>query len=441
MIMKPHAFKTIALVAGLILLSSFKLDNFYDILRPVDDTASLQASITAGDYNMPANHTYHISGNINITHNLKGSGNDTVYYTWPSGKAFTMNTAGKKVSNFVLIGPNDATSTTGANGIFVIADNCTVDLMKIRRWNGNGVLATSGNNLVVTRSTIADCAYTCIFAVPNASLIGGTISLDTLDKSMYSPSFISQAALQIKKDALNAYGGWTVNNNLIKMPVNPTDPGNSEECMEIRNFPRSNIFNNTMVNGTIGISVVAGDYTKVNGNYCTGQKLEAIEFANSNHCYSNANKLRKSVMFGYLLDGYGGTGALGCHYDTLATLDIDSCTNHAVQIYTNDDNILLTSGTIKTKSVAVYMQKSSKVTICSVTMIGTGGGANPVVLDTSPGYLTICGGSATGFSGSLMKVYNHNVGTTDYLYTVGISPHVITTDLVTGTLGTHQSLN
>lgn len=438
MITMKH-FKILPAMLALILLSSFKLDNLYNIF-PTDDTATVQAAVSSGS--LPAHHApYHISSTINLTHRLNGNG-DTVYYTPSTGNAFTFNTANVKLSNITIIGPSDAALSGGCTGLYLpSAAHDTIDHVRIKTFRGNGIVGVNCDYVVFTNSKISDCNYSGAQFVPGMALHGGILSLDTIDRSMFARTLVSQACLLIRgASATLTYPNWTVNNNLLLAPYNPSDPAATEECFELRFCPYSRIYNNVIRKGTIGISVVASNYVKVTGNTIDSCNSEAIEFV-SDHCYANANIINHQLRDGYLIDGPSGS-----HYDTLATMNVQNCAGNAIEIYKLSDNILITGGTITSPATAIYIW-GSHVTICSVNLTGTGSNAKVAVsLDSSPGYVTMCGGTVTGFTNNAFHVYWNGLGTTDYLEMVGVTlgstPHGLGT-LVTngGKVGTHIQVN
>ena len=242
-----------------------------------DDTSLIQGLVNAGNTVLPFR-AYIISSAITLPHNLDCNGSPITYNN-TTGHAFTMSTAGVKISNGSLTGLSDVENSSGSGGISITADNCTVDHMTISTFTGVGILGGNANNETVTNNTVNDIGYIGIFLISNVAINGGTVAFNTIDRSMLAPTAPSQGAMLIRGAVGQLSNGWSVHDNVIKMPINPMLL--AAEFYEHRYSNFCNIYHNTFIGGTIGASIVECTGIRTYYNDCSKQRDEAIEYANS----------------------------------------------------------------------------------------------------------------------------------------------------------------
>lgn len=366
-----------------------------------DDTATLQALITAGNTTLPAGHAaYHVTGLI-LSHNLNANG-DTIYCTSSTGDEFSMSTAGVKLSNGIFIGPTDAINTSGVSGVLVNANSDTVTNCVIKTFPNYGIVMTGGNSPVFTGNTISDTGFIGQFVDPSATTVGGIISGNTYDRSMLSASTITQPDLIVQTTS-SSYKtrGWTISNNTFKMPSNPTDI--TAACMELKYAPKSTVSGSTCQGGSIGVSIVGSDTVKTSGGTYTGQNLEGVEYASSN--YGNLTNLSISSQskYGLLFDG----SSPASHDDTVYNASITSCATYPVLCAPTVASIFFLSDKFTTTSAqdAVYLHQATNICFCACQFVGGSVGTNAVLLDNSTGTVDMCCGSVSGFTSHVFFVY------------------------------------
>lgn len=381
-----------------------------------DDTSAIQASITSGNYTMPANHAaYHISGQINLTHNLNGNG-DTIYYTINTGIALNMNTSGKKVTNLVLIGASDTSNPSGSTGVYIGAASDTVMNCVIKKFRAYGILSGSFNTPEVYGNVISDIGYTGVFMSYSGSAItGGKIEYNTIDRSMLPASTVTEGGLMVRGDTINFSKGWLVQYNTIIMPYSPTDI--TAECYEHRNAPFSSIYNNTCRGGSIGISVVGSDYTDVRVNFTNGQSLEGIEFANSSRGFIYTNRISNQKRYGILIDG---VTAHPCDQNVINSNTISGCNSYAIQLYHSVTNTSIVGDKITSATASVYLQQASGLHMVNVSFTGNSSGQHCIILDNSTGDISMLGGQVTSY-GNVYHFYANTAVTTDKVQSKGVT--------------------
>ena len=367
-----------------------------------DDTATLQALITAGNTTLPSGHTYHVT-QLTLSHNLNANG-DTIYCTASTGHEFIINsgTNGIKLSNGIFIGPTDVVNTGGTHCVRIQSNNDTVTNCQISKFPSYGILMDSGNSPVITNNNISDTGYIGLFYDPAANTVGGIVSGNTIDRSMLSASTITGDAINIRTTA-NTFKsrGWTVSNNTFKMPSSPTS--NDAGCFELRYCPRSVISGNICQNGSIGVSVANSDSVKTSGGTYTGQKLEGVEYAGSGNGNLTNLAISSQTAYGILFD----TGDHASSQDTVYNANITSCASNDVVLATGTNNIFFLACTFTATSAinTVVLNSATSICFCACQFVGGGVGHDAVLMNNSTGTVDMCCGSVSGFTDRVFFVY------------------------------------
>lgn len=408
-----------------------------------DDTAALQALLTGGATSFPAGHTYNISGSLTVTHSLNLNG-DIINNTSTAGATLKLMAAGITLTNGTLNGTWTSTmanNTSGTSGVGIYAANISVTNIKINNFPNYGIV-TGGNysGLVITGNTITNVGYVGFYYDSEGASTGGVFSNNTIDRSQIPPASVHQLAVGIRGSQTSGAltTGWTISNNVIKMPSMPTDI--SAECMELKYMTNSTATNNTCIGGSISISNVRSTGLTISGNKLSGSELESIEFADCSTSASTGNTITVTAGDGILLDG-----AVGSNGIVLTNDIVSGATKACVHAYSGTQNLTITGCTLTTGtgSQAVNLQKSNMVKISNTAFNGNGAGSLAVMLDTCPGNLTINGGTISNFTKCVVAISNATSGlVTDYVTMSGVTvngvPNALSTYVANGgAVGTH----
>ena len=383
------------------------------LLSPVsvyaDDTTALQAKLNAGNVTLTAGAIYNVTG-LNISHalNLNGA---VINMTGTTGATLKLTTAGASVTNGTVQGSwiytTAANPATGFSGVKIMADNCSVTHLHITQFSACGIIAGAVNKPIITNCTIDKVGYIGFYYdAETVSTTGGIFSSNIVDRSMLSPATVTQAAVAIRgstnKPAITT-SGWLITGNTFKMPVNPKDW--SAEGMEVRYFNNSRLERNTVIGGSIGISIVRANFVVALSNHFSNSQLEALEFADCINCRSKLSVITSSMGAGILIDGADGSNGVECFMDV-----ISGCAQECIHSYTNSKNIKITSCTLTTTTKAVNLQGTNIVTIANTAFKGTGGATLAIMLDSCPGNLTLSGGSIANFTKCAIAISNTKAG-------------------------------
>ena len=442
--------KTIKTLIKVIASKTVAIPLFAILLSPVcsyaDDTAALQALLTAGPVTLPAGHAlrYAISGSLNVMYNFNLNGN-TINSTVASGGSLKMKNPGITVSNGTLTGTWTAAlagNPGGTSGIAIYANNCTVTKMVISNLSAYGIaVAGAYVNPTITYNTITQVGYIAFLYDPETVAgVGGTFSYNTVDRSMLPPATVQQIAVGIRGSTAgtNMTTNWSIVGNVIKMPSMPAS--DAAECMEIRTMGSSVVSGNTFIGGSIGASAVRCTGIAITSNTFSGSQREGIEFANCTSSSSNTNTITSSAGDGILIDGSPASSGITINGDI-----ISGATSSCIHTFTGTSNVTI-SGCNLTASAngkTVNLQGTKLVNIINTALKGNGAGSLAIMLDTCPGNLTINGGAISNFTKCVVAISNTTAGlVTDYVTMSGVTvtgvPYALSTYLTNGgAVGTH----
>ena len=292
---------------------AFKIDTMLSDASVADDTRTLQNQLYAGDVTLTAGRTYNITG-LEVTHKLNLNGATLNLISQWYGFAITMTGKSAGVTNGTIKGQWRSTAygdPSGYGGIYILADRCSVSHVNISNFSSYGIVVGACNSTSVTYCNISNTGYIGYFYdAESKSTAGGVFSNNTVDRSMLPASTVQQAAVAVRGSTANnavKTSNWTITNNIIKMPVNPS--GMPAECIEVRHCNSAYVANNTAEAGTIGVSMVACKGSVVQNNTISNSKLQGIEFADCNSSKTWDNVVSGSAGEGILIDG--GTGSDG----------------------------------------------------------------------------------------------------------------------------------
>ncbi|HTI59432.1 right-handed parallel beta-helix repeat-containing protein [Mucilaginibacter sp.] len=402
-IKKPFFGRGVKIISALILTALVSALNSY-----ADDTATLQAKLTAGNLTLTAGATYNVTG-LTVTHALNMNG-ATINMTATSGAGIRISAAGASVTNGTVKGTWDYTTAGSANGVIgmrILADNCTITNVHVTQFAGYGILVGAFNKPTVTGCTLDKIGYIAFyFDAETAVTTGGIFDKNVVDRSMLSPSTVQQIAVGIRGSTNNpaiTTSGWDISNNTIKMPVNPANW--AAECVEIRYCNNSTMHKNTIIGGSIGISIVRSSGTLATVNSFSNAQLEALEFADCTGCRSKGNIITSSSGVGILIDGANGCNGIECLNDV-----ISGCAEECIHSYNSSQNIKITGCTLTTTTKAVNLQGTNIVTISNTTFKGNGVATLAIMLDSCPGNLILSGGTVANFTKCAIAISNTKAG-------------------------------
>lgn len=414
-----------------------------------DDTKALQSQLNAGDVTLTAGKIYHVT-QLKVTHALNMNGATIIMNTTGYGFALSLTADGASVTNGTLTGLWSNTTKgnpSGYSGIYILANHCSVSHLTISSFSAYGIVAGPVNSSSVTYCNISNTGYIGYFYdAESKSTTGGTFSNNVVDRSMVPASTVTQMAVGIRGSVGNSKvtaSNWTIANNTIKMPSNPTDW--TAECSEIRYCNNAYIANNVTTAGSIGLSIVFCTGDVLQNNTTSGAKLEGIEFADCNNCKTWNNVVPSSLGVGILIDG--GTG---CNGIQLNGDKISGTTEECIHAYKKTQNLTvsgcnLTSATNGTYSI--NLQNTTGVKIQSNKINGSGLGNAAVVVDNCPGNIALTGGSVANFKSCVVSIYNSTYGLkTDNVSMSGVTvtgtPKAVNSVLMNGgLLGSNVSLS
>jgi hypothetical protein len=380
-----------------------------------DDTAALQAQLTAGNVTLTAGKVYSVTG-LTVTHALNMNGATiTMPSTVTTGAAIKLMAAGASITNGTITGAWDyttASNPSGVIGVRILANSCSVTHITLSSFSGYGILIGPYTAPVITNCNISKIGYIGVYYCPEASMAGGTFSNNVVDRSMISPTTVNQGAVQIRASTANAAlstTGWTITGNTIIMPSLPASTAN--ECMEIRFMKSSTVSGNTFTAGSIGASIVGCSNISLTSNKFSGSSNEAIEFANSTNCTSTSNIVSSSLGVAVLLDGNTGCNGIQLVSDSYANTSSDCV--HAIALTSN----LTISGctfAVTKGNRAMNLRGTSGVNIKNSTfnglVNGVPGATQVVYLDTCPGNITLTGGVISNFTTCVVAIYSAQAG-------------------------------
>jgi hypothetical protein len=406
-----------------------------------DDTRALQSQLNAGNVTLTAGKTYHVT-QLKVTHALDMNGATIIMNTTGYGFALSLTADGASVTNGTLTGLwNNTTkgNPSGYSGIYILANHCSVSHMNISSFSAYGIVAGPVNSSSVTYCNISNTGYIGYFYdAESKSTTGGTFSNNVVDRSMVPASTVTQMAVGIRGSVNNANvtaTNWTITNNTIKMPLNPTDW--TAECSEIRYCNNAYIANNVTTAGSIGLSIVYCTGNVLQNNTTSGAKLEGIEFADCNNCKTWNNIIPSSLGAGILIDG--GTG---CNGIQLNGDKISGTAQECIHAYKKTQNLTIYGATLTSAASGTFginLQNTTGVKIQSTKIIGNGIGNIAVVVDNCPGNITLTGGSVANFKSCVVSIYNSTKGLkTDNVSMSGVTvsgtPNVLNSVLMNGGL-------
>jgi len=382
---------------------------FFAVKVYADDTARLQAMLDAGKVTLPANHAPYTITSINLTHSLNANGN--VIRCLTDDQGIVMTKTGVKLSNAEIVGLDDTTNPSGASGIQLNGDRDTVDHVYIHKFPAYGIIGGDGNRPVITNNKIADIGYMGIFLFStHHSIRGGIVASNTFDRSMLNPNTVTEGDIMLRGTPSFASSGWKVYRNTMLMPIAPKDL--TAMCMELRNTPYSQVYDNTFIGGTIGVSIVRNNFVTVYNNKCMKQREEGIEVCDSENTMVRDNIITDQLNMGIMVDGFA---PLGNKFDTLLNNTISRCNGYGIQLFKDTYNTHIRNCTITTKSKAINIQGAHTVTVQDCILTGNGYGSTAIFLDNSKGKITMKGGSMKGFERKLFIYTNKQVKTDDIL--------------------------
>jgi len=404
-----------------------------------DDTAALQALLNAGPVTLPSGHTYNVTG-LQVNYNLNMNG-DIINFTPATGTAMRLLKPSITLSNGTINGtwtPTGSTTVT-CSGISIYGSSTTVTNMVVENIQGYGIVCSGAlNGLVITNNHIINTAFIAFYYDAEAAgTTGGTFSGNTIDKSAIPVANAHQLGVGIRGSTSNAAlttTGWTIANNVIKMPVPAAGQtiDATAECMELRLITNSTVSGNTFSGGSMGPSIIETSGIKLTGNKFSGSSLQAAELGDATNMVCQNNIVSSGLGAGYLFDGANGSNGV-----TMTNDVISGTTGPCIHTTKGTQNLTITGCTLTASAgtMAMDLQATNAVNIVNSTF--KGGGMEAILLDTCPGNLTVNGGTISNFtkcvvyiSNSSASVVTNNVTMTNV--TVSGVPAALNTYLANG---------
>jgi hypothetical protein len=410
-----------------------------------DDTAALQALLNAGPVTLPAGHSYSVTG-LTVNYNLNLNG-DVINMTAVTGTAIKLVKPSITLSNGTIQGtwsPTSASVTPAYTGIGIYGSGVTINNITVQNIQGYGMVCSGAlNGLIITNNHIINTSYIGFyFDAENAATTGGVFSGNTVDRSQMPVANVHFIALGIRGSTSNGTitTGWTITNNVLKMPAGTSTIDATAACMELRYITNSTVSGNTFIGGSMGASILKTTGMQVLSNKLSGQAFEAIEYGDCNGLVSSNNVISSGLGVGTLLDG-----ANGCNGINITNDNISGTKGDCIHAYSGTQNVSITGCTLitSTGAKAINLQKTNMVKILNTNLNGNGVGSLAIMLDTCPGNLTINGGTISNFTNCVVGISNTTSGlVTDYvtMSSVGVSgvPHALSTYVANGgAIGTH----
>jgi len=399
-----------------------------------DDTAAVQALITAGSA-FPAGKTYSVGSTLMVTKSVNFNGDVINFTATAASSCLKLTAAGVTVQNGTINGtwtPTSAYSTVGQSGISVGADNCTITKMTVQNVGVYGIVSGAHNNLTITYNKILNTGYIGFYFDSEAATTGGVFSYNTVDRSLIAPTAVHQLAVGIRGASAGTSpvaSGWTIANNTITMPLNPTDW--TAECIEVRAVANCVISGNTFNQSSIGVSVARSSNVTVTNNKITNAQLEAIEVNDVITGICSNNVITGGVGNGYLFDG-----AVGSNGVTITGDQISGTKNDCIHTTAGTQNVKIVNAVLSASNGTkpISLLGTTGVTVTGTTFKGdNSAGQIAVLLTNCAGGLTINGATISNFAKCLVYISN----TTSGLVTNNISVSGNTVNGVATPLGTY----
>lgn len=400
--------KKLFLIPLLLLASAFKSE-FPARFIWVDDTTSLQAHLTAGDYTIPPG-TYHISGTLHVTHNLEMRG-ATIISAQTAGAAMAIDANGVSVTNGALQGTWNATDPAtgiGNYGMSLAHNNVTISGMTISNFPTYGVSCGVVNNLNFSFNNINTTGFIAFFCNPETNHFGNnSFTNNVIDRSMLPATTILEGGVQIRASnsvATDTTFNWTITGNTINMPHNPH--ASTNECMELRLHKNSQVSNNTFDGGSIAVSIVASSVMTVSLNTITNPKNEGIEFAVSHHSTSRGNHITSSLNDGFLIDG----ASPYCYHLRFVKDTVRSVLGSSFHCSPGMHYLQIDSCDFQTPKYGLDLQQTDSVYLKDTRIdAGSHSGSAGILLDQSIGLDSLLRGSILNAS-TAVQAYNTTSG-------------------------------
>src|SRR3569833_1505336 len=357
----------------LILSSGFTDDNEQSSSHKIqDDTRTLQALLTSGEAKLPKGKTYNVSSGLVLTKSIDLNG-DIINYTGSAGVCIRIPNQNVTLQNGKITGTWDdqsPNSTVGPTGILLTADNCTISHLRVAKFATYGICITSHDKPAITGCHLSEIGYIGIYYTADGArpTIGGQITKDTVDRSTISPGSIHMPAISIRGQTVGmkaTTSGWTIANNVIKKPLNPTDW--AAECLEVRAMGNSMIADNTFIGGSIATSLVRSTGMTLARNNISNAQLEGIEVADCTEIASANNTITGGIGLGFLFDGPVGSKGTTSTGDKISGIGKD-----CIQTFAGTQNLKIVNSILVAANgaKALNLLGSSGVTITGSTITG-----------------------------------------------------------------------
>jgi parallel beta-helix repeat protein len=347
---------------------------------------------------------------LNVTHSIDLNG-ATIILTnkAPYSFALKITAAGVSITNGSIAGLwSNATlgNASGSGGISVMADSCTISHVDLAAFSAYGIVVGPYSSISVNYCNISNTGYIgFFFDAESASTLSGSFCNNTVDRSMVPAATVQQMAIGVRGSSLDngiITSHWKIANNIIKMPLHPVDM--SAEGMELRYCNSTDVTNNIITGGSIGISMVDCTGNFLSANTCSSVGQEGIEYADCNTCKANNNVVSGSAAVGELIDGSLGSSDIQISGDK-----ISGTVQECIHAYYNTQNLTISNCTLTVSTSGAYainLQNANFITIQNSKFYGNSMGIAAIQLDNCPGNLTLTGGVVSNFKMSVIFIYN-----------------------------------
>lgn len=373
-----------------------------------DYTPTLQANLNTGPVTLAGTGlTYNVS-NIHLAHNLNLNGNKLNV----TGSIY-MDSPNVLLTNGEIAGQSDISNASGAIGVRLTANNCSITHISLHTFPGSGILVQTTGTTTITDNNIYDTGYVGVFYTPNTSATGFTFLRNTINRSMI-PALIqqrTQSAMLIRGSATATISGAIVRHNTFIMMLNPVDI--TAECVETRYATYCQVDSNTFTNGSIGHSVVRSTHITGKGNTYSHQNLEGYEWANATDCKETNMINNNQSNDGVLMDGSSDYPYSA--NDTLSNPTISTCSGYDIEMYIGAHDLVVIGGTITRNSSkqSIYLNQAYNLYLTNVTLNGNTKGSSAFYVDKASGKINITGGTISNFTYKVFGIYSDRNTLTD----------------------------
>lgn len=244
-----------------------------------------------------------------------------------SAKILTISKQYTQINGGVFDG-NKVNQTNTTSCIVIGADDVTIKNAEIKNSKQYGIVG-SNNRPVILNNYIHDTDYIALFLTPgSANIEGGLVQGNLIDRTSSGTSIV-EGGLKVRGSNSPVYTAvrWRVVDNVVKMPVSPTDA--TAIAIEVfGNAHHSTVSNNTTYGGAIGISMSGALNCAITANTIESANTYGIELA------ASYNTATGNTILGNLITQKGIAVDFGS-YCAVSSNTIQDVTTNGIYVYQN----------------------------------------------------------------------------------------------------------